>query len=252
MNFFYPSLYALFGAAAGSFLNVCILRIPENETILTGRSRCPACNRKLPAFTMIPILSWFVLRGKCRFCHAPISLQYPAVEAQTAFLFALCCLVKGPGTKACILCAFASLLTVAAWIDARHMYIPDGIHLFILLLSLLSAVLSPEPGITERIAGALVCGGFLELLRLLTKGGVGGGDVKLLASSGLLLGLKAGVISILMAYVMAGLWFLIPLLRGRVKGRTQVPMAPFFALALMVCGLFCRELITWYMGLLFP
>lgn len=252
MNPLYLIIYALSGAATGSFLNVCILRIPEHETVVTGRSRCCSCNRKLPAHTMVPILSWFALRGKCCFCGASISPQYPAVEAQTAILFTLCCLAKGPGTEASILCAFASLLTVAAWIDARHMYIPDGIHLCILILAILSMALSQRPGITERLAGVLACGGFLELIRLISKGGVGGGDVKLLASSGLLIGWKAGMASIFMAYVIAGLWFLIPLLRGRVNGKTRVPMAPFFALALMVCGLYCRELLTWYLGLFLP
>lgn len=252
MNLFFFIFYALCGAAVGSFLNVCILRIPEHETVITGRSRCPCCKRPLPAHTMVPILSWFVLRGKCRFCGAPISPQYPAVEALTAFSFALCYAAKGPGTRSLILCAFACLLIVAAGIDARYMYIPDGIPLCILLLGILLAALEPDLGITERLIGILACGGFLELLRLLTKGGVGGGDVKLLAAGGFLIGWKAGILAIFMAYVIAGLWFIIPLLKGRINGKTRVPMAPFFGLSLMVCGLYSKELINWYLGLFLP
>ena len=167
-------------------------------------------------------------------------------------IFYLCCLVKGPGAESVILCAFASLLTVAAWIDARYLYIPDGIHILILLLGLASIILYRRPGILERMAGSFICGGFLEILRILTRGGVGGGDVKLLASSGFLLGARAGIASVFMAYVIAGLWYLIPLLRGRVNGKTSAPMAPFFGLSLMVCGLWYSEIITWYLGLFLP
>ena len=252
MNPLYPVIYALFGAVTGSFLNVCIMRIPKGETFVTGRSHCPSCQRQLPAIDMIPVLSWLFLRGKCRFCRTAVSPQYPIVEAGSALIFYLCGLVKGPGAESVILCAFASLLTVAAWIDARYLYIPDGIHILILLLGLASIILCRRPGILERMAGSFICGGFLEILRILTRGGVGGGDVKLLASSGFLLGARAGIASVFMAYVIAGLWYLIPLLRGRVNGKTSAPMAPFFGLSLMVCGLWYSEIITWYLGLFLP
>lgn len=252
MDFFYPALYGICGIIIGSFLNVCILRIPEGQSFVTGRSHCPACKRQLYPLDMVPILSFLFLGGKCRFCGKTISIQYPLVEAGTALLFFLCCLAKGSGAAAAIMCLFGSLLTVGAWIDARHMYIPDGISLSILILAAASLMTLPRPDILSRMAGAVMCGGFLAVLRMLTKGGIGLGDVKLMASSGLLLGVKAGMAALLAAYVLAGLWCLIPLIRGRVNGRTRIPMVPFFAISLIAFGLWYREIMTWYMGLFLP
>lgn len=249
MDIFYALIYGLFGTVTGSFLNVCILRIPEDRSFITGRSHCPFCGRQLLGKDMVPILSWIRLGGRCRFCRHALPVQYPAVEAVTGGVFFLCALAKGPGAEAVIMCLFCSLLTVAAWIDARYLYIPDGIHLFILALALSSILLSGRSCIPGRVAGAVLCGGFLALLSILTKGGVGGGDIKLLASSGLLLGLKAGICSVFMAYVLAGLWYAVPLIRGKVDGKTQAPMAPFFALSLMICGLWYGRLATWYLGM---
>ena len=129
------------------------------------------------------------------------------------------------------------------------MYIPDGISLSILVLAAGSLMIAPRPGLAGRIAGAVICGGLLALLRVLTKGGIGLGDAKLMASSGLLLGVGAGMAALLAAYILAGLWCLIPLIRGRVNGRTRIPMAPFFALSLIAFGLWYREIMAWYMGL---
>ena len=158
MDFFYPALYGICGIIIGSFLNVCILRIPEGQSFVTGRSHCPACKRQLYPFDMVPVLSFLFLGGKCRFCGKPISIQYPLVEAGTALLFFLCCLAKGPGAAAVIMCLFGSLLTVGAWIDARHMYIPDGISLSILILAAASLMILPLPDILSRMAGAAMCG----------------------------------------------------------------------------------------------
>lgn len=252
MELFCAMIYGLAGAVTGSFLNVCILRIPEGKNFIFGRSFCPLCGRRIPAEDMIPILSWLLLGGKCRFCRGRISFQYPAVEAMTALLFFLCCLVKGPGANAMVLCLFGSLLTVAAWIDSRYLYIPDGISILILLLAAVSAAIPTGPDLQCRIEGAVLCGGFLALISILTRGGVGCGDIKLLASSGLLLGVRATSAAILSAYILAGLWYAVPLIRGRVNGATKAPMAPFFALSLIIFGLWHREILLWYTGLFLP
>lgn len=249
MNLFAAIIYGIFGTVTGSFLNVCILRIPEGESFISGRSRCPFCRRQLLARDMVPILSWICLGGKCRFCRSSLPLQYPAVEALTGLVFFLCRLSIGSGPQAVIMCLFGSLLITAAWIDARHLFIPDGIHLLILLLAAVSMMLPSAHRIGDRLAGAVLCGGFLALLNVLTKGGVGQGDIKLLGASGLLLGAKSGISAVFTAYVLAGLWYLIPLLRGKVNGKTQAPMAPFFALSLMIWGLWYDPIISWYMGL---
>lgn len=249
MDWFFALIYGLSGAFIGSFLNVCILRIPQNRGFIAGRSACPLCGHTLNILDMAPVLSWIFLKGRCRYCCGPISLQYPAVELLTSLVFLLCLAAKGPGSGSAQMCLFGSVLIVAAFIDARYMYIPDGVHLFIIALSLLSLAFGQSPGIVDRIAGAALCGGFLALLYILTRGGVGQGDIKLLTASGLLLGWKAAFASIFLGYIMAGLWYMIPLIRGKVNGKTKAPMAPFFSAALMCFGRWQKELFGWYMNL---
>lgn len=251
MNIFFVLTYGFTGALIGSFLNVCILRIPLGENFVRGRSHCPCCGHALNMTDMIPILSWILLKGRCRYCRGHISAQYPAVELITGSAFVLCLAAEGPGTPSAIMCLYSSVLITAAFIDARYLYIPDGIHLLILILSILSIALGKEPGILDRLAGSLLCGGILLLVCILTHGGVGRGDVKLLAASGMFLGLKAASVSILIGYVLAGLWYIIPLLRRKVTGKTPVPMVPFFAVSLLICGLWQQEILNWYIGLIF-
>lgn len=106
MVFIYFVLYGLLGAVTGSFLNVCILRIPANQNFVTGRSHCPACGHVLAFYDMVPVLSWLFLKGRCRYCRAPVSIQYPAVELLTASAFLLCLLAKGPGMESALMCMF--------------------------------------------------------------------------------------------------------------------------------------------------
>ena len=161
MVFIYLVFYGLFGAVTGSFLNVCILRIPENQNFVTGRSHCSACGHVLAFYDMVPVLSWLFLKGRCRYCRAPVSIQYPAVELLTASAFILCLLSKGPGMGSAIMCMFSGILITAAFIDARHMYIPDGIHVLILLLSCISLAAGSAPSLMNRLGGSLLAGGFL-------------------------------------------------------------------------------------------
>lgn len=198
----------------GSFLNVCILRIPANQNFVTGRSHCPACGHVLAFYDMVPVLSWLFLKGRCRYCRAPVSIQYPAVELLTTSAFLLCLLAKGPGMESALMCMFSSILITAAFIDARHMYIPDGIHILILILSCISLAAGSGPAIINRLGGSLLAGGFLALVNLLSRGGVGWGDVKLFAASGLLIGAAPAITALLMGYVAAGLWYAVPLVRG--------------------------------------
>ncbi|MCD7994183.1 MAG: prepilin peptidase [Clostridia bacterium] len=207
--------YGLFGAVTGSFLNVCILRIPENQNFVTGRSHCPACGHVLAFYDMVPVLSWLFLKGRCRYCRASISVQYPAVELLTASAFILCLLSKGPGMDSALMCMFSGILITAAFIDTRHMYIPDGIHILILLLSCISLAAGSGPTLMNRLGGSLLAGGFLALVNLLSRGGVGWGDVKLFAASGLLIGAAPAMTALLMGYVIARLWYAVPLFAGK-------------------------------------
>lgn len=184
-------LYGIAGILTGSFLNVCILRIPEGRSFISGRSACPVCGRTLRALELVPVLSWLFLGGKCRWCRANISIQYPAVELGMGILFSLTYFFRGTGFRSVILCAFFSLIITAAFIDGRHFYIPDGLSLLVLILGIVGFFADHGrfwPEFLRRMAGLVICGGGLWLLRILTGGGIGLGDVKMMAACGFFLG----------------------------------------------------------------
>ena len=132
MVFIYFVLYGLLGAVTGSFLNVCILRIPANQNFVTGRSHCPACGHVLAFYDMVPVLSWLFLKGRCQYCSAlfPYSIRLWSFSPHLLHPVSPC---KGPGMESALMCMFSSIIITAAFIDARHMYIPDGIHILILI-----------------------------------------------------------------------------------------------------------------------
>ena len=139
-NLFYGAVYLFTGLWTGSFLNVCVWCFPRQLSPIKGRSSCPRCGHALSPGDLVPVFSWLFLRGKCRYCHRPISRRYPLTEALTGLVFLLCFYVFGAGFRSVTACLFASALITAAWIDWDFTYIPDGISLFILLAGLLSAV----------------------------------------------------------------------------------------------------------------
>ena len=227
MVFIYFVLYGLLGAVTGSFLNVCILRIPANQNFVTGRSHCPACGHVL-AFLRYGSCSVLVIsKGPVPVLQGPCFHSVSGCGASHCICLSPVSPGKGPGMESALMCMFSSILITAAFIDARHMYIPDGIHILILILSCISLAAGSGPAIINRLGGSLLAGGFLALVNLLSRGGVGWGDVKLFAASGLLIGAAPAITALLMGYVAAGLWYAVPLVRGRVGRKTQIPMAPF-------------------------
>lgn len=162
-NLFYGAVYLFTGLWTGSFLNVCVWRFPRQLSPIKGRSSCPRCGHALSPGDLVPVFSWLFLRGKCRYCHRPISRRYPLTEALTGLVFLLCFYVFGAGFRSVPACLFASALITAAWIDWDFTYIPDGISLFILLAGLLSLIPLPAYGLLTRFPGkpgrSYCCGG---------------------------------------------------------------------------------------------
>ena len=205
-----------------------------------------------------PRFSWLFLRGKCRYCHRPISRRYPLTEALTGLVFLLCFYVFGAGFRSVPACLFASALITAAWIDWDFTYIPDGISLFILLAGLLSVIPLPAYGLLTRfswkslgdhIVAAVLIGSALFIVSRLTGGGIGGGDIKLLAASGFYLGLPRGLLALFGGYVLAAAWVVPALIRGKIHRRSSIPMAPFFAVSLILSLLWGEQILNWYLNL---
>ncbi|MCR5522210.1 MAG: prepilin peptidase [Clostridia bacterium] len=239
----------LFGIVVGSFLNVCIYRIPEQQSIVTVPSHCMSCGKKLHWYELIPLFSWIFLRGKCRGCKAKISAQYPLVEAANGLLWCLVLFMKGPTLDFVLICALFSALLVMGFIDARTMEIPNGIVIFILLIAVLRALLHifiyKEPWL-DFVLGSVIMGGVFFLILFISNGrAMGGGDVKLMFAIGLFLGLKLTVFGLVAACVVGSVIHL-TLMAVKKVGR-QLAFGPYLAIGFAISVLWGNLFINWYM-----
>ena len=237
----------LFGITIGSFLNVCILRIPNHETVVTERSHCMSCGYQLSWYDMVPVFSWLCLGGKCRKCKKPISPQYPIVEAVNGILYLVIFAVNGFSLESILYCLFVSALLVLSVIDWRTYEIPIGINIFILVLGILHTALDYSNWLTY-VVGFFSVSLFLFLLLWISKGrAIGGGDVKLMAVAGLLLGWKLAILAFFIGCIVGSV---IHLLRMKLSGADKVlAMGPYLSVGLFIAALWGNAMIGWYLGM---
>lgn len=242
----------LLGLIWGSFFNVCILRIPDEKSLIPG-SHCPKCKRAIPFYLNVPVLSYLLLRGRCRNCKKAISIQYPLVELVTAGMFLGLFHQYGFGLQWLGFTAFCSLLLVISVIDLYHQIIPDELSLPGIVIGFLFTWLTGELAWWDSLGGLLAGGGvFLAIAflyeKLAGREGLGGGDVKLLAMIGAWLGLRSILVVIIISCSLGSvigigvMWF-----RGR-DLKYAIPFGPFLAVGAIVYLLMGNQ-INW---LLFP
>lgn len=236
----------LYGIVIGSFLNVCILRIPLKESIAKKRSHCMHCGYQLKWYDLVPLFSYIFLGGKCRKCKEHISLQYPLVEALNGVLYVLIFLVNGWSIDSVIYCLLGSALIVLSVIDFRTYEIPFGINLFILALGLIHLIFHLGDWVDYGI-GLLAVSTFLEIIYQISKGtAIGGGDVRLMGAAGLLLGWKLSIVAFLAGCILGSV---IHLIRMKVSGAERVlAMGPYLAAGIMFAALWGNEFLSWYLG----
>ncbi|MEA4895321.1 MAG: prepilin peptidase [Oscillospiraceae bacterium] len=241
-------LVFLFGIAVGSFLNVCILRIPLGESVVTGPSHCVSCGRKLKWYENIPLFSFLALRGRCSSCKEKISLQYPLVEALNGVLWLLSFHVLGFTADALIACLLVSALIVLSFIDARTREIPSGITIFILALGVLATLIDLQKWLLH-IIGFFAVSLPLYLIFAATKGkGIGGGDIKLMAGCGLLLGWKLVVLGFFLG-CFAGALIHLALMALKKADRT-LSFGPYLSAGIFASLIWGTPLINWYVNML--
>jgi leader peptidase (prepilin peptidase)/N-methyltransferase len=248
-------LIFMFGTCIGSFLNVCIYRIPSSKSVISPmRSICPACGAPIRFYDNIPVLSYFILRARCRHCDARISLRYPLVEMASG-LFALCSFLQfGFTVEALIYYAFIASLLVITFIDIDHQIIPDVITLPGIPLCFLASFLLPTVTLKDSIIGLLLGGGSLfvvawayELIR--KKEGMGGGDVKLLAMVGALIGWKGVLFTIFFSSAVGTLSGVLLMLAQKRDMKLAIPFGPFLSLGAISHIFFGHLIIRWYLDL---
>ena len=255
MPLFRVILFALTGLVFGSFLTVVIHRVPRKESIVLPGSACPGCGVPIRPWDNIPVLSYLLLRGRCRHCGVRISPQYPLVEALTGALFAGAAIVFHRFPVAALVAPFLGLMVAVAFIDARHRVIPNRIVFpsLILFAAAVVGVALAAGGLSLATAGLglLAYAGVLFVIALLFPGGMGMGDVKLAALIGLVLGALGwryvGVAAML-GVLAGGAGAVVALARGGSRKDTM-PFGPYMAGAAVLAALFAPHLVRWYPGL---
>lgn len=247
----------IFGAMVGSFLNVVIHRVPRGESVVHPRSRCPRCASQIAWYDNLPILSWLLLRGRCRGCGESISARYPLVELVSALLAAALAVRLGPGVAALAAFYFAASLLALTYIDLDVQLLPDRITLPGIVIGLAVAFLAPpgdrlvEP--QAALAGALLGGGILWLVAwayhaVSGREGMGGGDVKLLAMIGAFLGWQGVLLTLLLASFIGSAIGIGLMIRQRADSKLAIPFGPFLALGALVALFWGPQIVRWYIS----
>jgi leader peptidase (prepilin peptidase) / N-methyltransferase len=242
-----------FGLVIGSFLNVCIYRLPRGQSVVWPASRCPSCHLALVWYENIPVLSYLALRGACRTCHARISPVYPAVELLTAVVFVATLSQVGVGLLLAVRLVFACAMIVLAFIDLRHRILPNVITVPGMVAGLVASAVVP-PGWLASLIGILAGGGILLLIagiyeRVRHQEGLGMGDVKMLALIGAFLGWKLMLLTLVLSSLLGSVVGLLLILTAKGDMKHALPFGTFLAAGALVASLTGDAIITWYLDI---
>ncbi len=239
-------LYALLGLIVSSFLNVCIDRLPERESIVSPPSHCPVCGRRLAPFDLIPLFSYLLLRGRCRYCGAPIPRRVLLVEATTGLLFVLLWYRYGLSLRLLLATLYTCFFIVIFVIDLEHQLVLNRVIYPAIVVALLAVPITPNHDAVKLLGGGAIGLGLLFLIAFIYPAGMGMGDVKLATFIGLVVGFPAVFAALLISFVAGGLVGGGLLLTG-LKGRKDpIPFAPFLVAGGMAAMLYGEQIIDWY------
>ncbi|AWE06089.1 prepilin peptidase [Lysinibacillus sp. 2017] len=239
----------IIGLILGSFYNVVGLRIPQRQSLITPPSHCINCNRRLTSLDLIPVISYIMLRGKCRICGVKISIAYPFIELVTAFLFAFATWKVGYSWELLVALLFISLLVIINVSDMAYMLIPNRILLFFFPLLVIGRILSPLTPWWDSVLGAIIGFSLLLVIGIISKGGMGGGDIKLFLLIGFVLGTVHTVVTLFFASVIGmivGGILLVICKRGR---KAPMPFGPSIAIAAILVYFYGDSLMDAYKSL---
>jgi len=240
-------LVVLFGLMIGSFLNVVIARLPAGKSLWRPRSACPTCGAQIAWHDNIPVLSYLLLRARCRACGGPISIRYPIVEAATGLAFLAAWARFGAGPEFVIAIVLLSALIAITVIDLDLQIIPDAITLPGILAGIVASVATGWVSWVDSLLGIALGGGAFLAIILVSGGGMGGGDMKLGAMLGAFLGWKLTVVAMFLSVVVGGTVAIGILATGRKGRKDAIPFGPFLALGGAVALFWGQGLLTWYL-----
>lgn len=258
MKIYFEVMIFWFGIICGSFFNVCIFRIPNNKSISYPASHCYKCNTRLKPLDLIPILSWIFLKGKCRYCCSKISLRYPLIELLTGITFLLVYEVYGMNFITIDYLILVALLIIITFIDIDYYIIPDKLIIIGSLFALIFNIFIKGIFIWNNLIGGLVCGGGMLLVislieKIVKQEVMGGGDIKLFFMIGLFIGIKLGVVTILLSIYLGATYGVISILYNKIKNKnynSMIPYGPFISIAAFIAVIYGADIINWYIKLI--
>jgi leader peptidase (prepilin peptidase)/N-methyltransferase len=247
-------LVFVLGLIVGSFSNVCIYRIPRNESVIYPASHCPKCRTKIKPIDNIPLLSYILLKGRCRNCGSKISIQYPVVEFLTGLIYLIIYLIYGLSIQSLVYIILSSALIIITFIDLQEQMIPDVISLPGIVVGLILSFIVPYISFMNSALGALVGGGIILIIAwvgsiIFKKEAMGGGDIKLATMIGAFLGWRYMVISLFFGFFLGALTGIVLIMTKIKKREDAIPFGPFIALGSIITLLCGEKIIAWYMGI---
>lgn len=250
-------VFFIMGVIFGSFYNVCIFRIPEKLSIISPPSHCYKCNISLKPLDLVPIISWIMLKGKCRYCGEKISYRYALIELLTGILFLLVYNTYVYNIQTIYFLIFISILIIITFIDIDYYIIPNCLIIFGSIVAILANILGQGIGIRNSLLGALICGGSILILKsliecIVKKEVMGGGDIKFLAMTGLFLGIRGGLLTVLISIYVGAFYGIAVIVNSRLKKQdynSRVPYGPFISIGALIVVLCGTNIMSWYTGL---
>ena len=238
----------LYAISIGSFLNVVIYRLPIGENIACGRSHCTSCNTDIKARDLIPIVSFLNLQGKCRNCKSKISSQYILIELLTGIIAISIAYKFGFKYYSVLVFLFALILIVIFMIDLQSMVIPDRLNILIGILAIAFAFSSQDISLVERIIGFFVISLPMYILTLFIEDGFGGGDIKFIAFSGLVLGYQNTILTMFVGSILASIVSIYLLSSKKIDKKSHIPFGPYLCTASFIVIMYGQEIISWYLS----
>ncbi len=237
-------IFLIYGLFIGSFLNVCIYRIPAGISLVKPPSSCGSCGHRLNYIDMLPVINYIINKGKCKYCKSSYSMQYPLIELLNGILYLLVALKYGFSLNSILYCIIVSMLIVISMIDLKHKIIPDGLIITGVIIGIIYILLD-KTIIFNRLIGLGMGLGLFLAIAVLTNA-MGGGDIKLMAVLGLIFGIK-GVLFITLFSFVIGAVISVALLTLKMKSRKdEIPFGPFISLSALIYIFYGTEIINWY------
>ncbi|HLR20453.1 MAG TPA: prepilin peptidase [Tissierellaceae bacterium] len=241
----------IYGLIIGSFLNVCIYRIPIQKNIAFPSSYCPKCNVHIRWYDNIPILSYLILLGQCRYCGDRISLQYPIIELLNAIIYSVLYYKFQFSLDFLFFSIISSILIIISFIDLKYMIIPDVLVSIIFISTIIHKILSHSMynesiNFLNGLAGFIISGVLFLAIVILSKGGMGGGDVTLISTLGFILGIKLILLNIFLSFLLGACISVILLSLKMKTKKDPIPFGPFIILSFFIVLLYGNNILSWY------